>query len=138
MVAIPHKHGKRIVRVIKMSIDSDMEIIKSAIIYGDIGDAEKVIQRRIRNLGLILKRRSRPELQEYLEFLKALDSLLRSQITLEQFKSISGGIHGLENLLERQTGEHGYLPSLFYLLELAIDRYDVRFPEFDMKRCDDL
>ncbi|MCL4306870.1 MAG: hypothetical protein M1302_01165 [Candidatus Thermoplasmatota archaeon] len=121
-----------------MSIDSDMEIIKSAIIYGDIGDAEKVIQRRIRNLGIILKRRSRPELQGYLEFLKALDSLLRSQITLEQFKSISGGIHGLENLLERQTGEHGYLPSLFYLLELAIDRYDVRFPEFDMKRCDDL
>ena len=103
-----------------MSIDSDMEIIKSAIIYGDIGDAEKVIQRRIKNLGIILKRRSRPELQEYLEFLNALDSLLRSRITLEQFKSISGGIHGLENLLERHTGEHGYLPSLFYLLELSI------------------
>ncbi|EQB70430.1 MAG: hypothetical protein AMDU1_APLC00058G0027 [Thermoplasmatales archaeon A-plasma] len=138
MVAIPHKHGKRIVRVIKMSIDSDMEIIKSAIIYGDIGDAEKVIQRRIKNLGIILKRRSRPELQEYLEFLNALDSLLRSRITLEQFKSISGGIHGLENLLERHTGEHGYLPSLFYLLQLSIDRYNVRYPEFDMKRCDDL
>ncbi|MEM0157443.1 MAG: hypothetical protein QXN26_05200 [Thermoplasmataceae archaeon] len=121
-----------------MSIDSDMEIIKSAIIYGDIGDAEKVIQGRIRKLGVVLKRRNAPELQAYQDFLKALDSLLRSQMTLEQFKSVSGGIHGLENILERHTGEHGYLPSLFYLLQFSMDRYNVRFPEFDMKRCDDL
>ena len=121
-----------------MNIDSDMEIIKSALIYGDMDDAENIIQKRIVEMKFLLKRHKNQIYQSYLSFLQALDSLLRVQIDLESFKQQVGNIHGIENLLEGNAGEHGYLSSLFYLLQLSMDRYNVAYPKYDMKRCDDL
>ncbi len=123
---------------ISMNIDSDMEIIKSALIYGDMDDAENIIQKRIVEMKFLLKRHKNQIYQSYLSFLQALDSLLRVQIDLESFKQQVGNIHGIENLLEGNAGEHGYLSSLFYLLQLSMDRYNVAYPKYDMKRCDDL
>lgn len=123
---------------ISMNIDSDMEIIKSALIYGDLDDAENIIQKRIVEMKFLLKRRKNQICQSYLSFLQALDSLLKLQIDHESFKQQVGNIHGIENLLEGNAGEHGYLSSLFYLLQLSMDRYNVAYPKYDMKRCDDL
>lgn len=121
-----------------MNVDSDMEIIKSALIYGDIGDAESLIQARIRSFKLLAKHNRLGKYKAYSEFLHHLDDLLRGNVDLDQFKESVGNIHGIENLLEGSAGEHGYLPSLFYLLQLSLDRYNVRYPSYDMKRCDDL
>ena len=82
---------------------------------------------------IILKRRKNQICQSYLSFLQALDSLLRLQIDHESFKQQVGNIHGIENLLEGNAGEHGYLSSLFYLLQLSMDRYNVAYPKYDMK-----
>lgn len=121
-----------------MNIDSDMEIIKGAIIYGDMADAENIIQRRARQLKFLLKRHKDVRYQSYLSLLQSVDSFLRSEMTLDEFKEKVGNIHGIENLLEGDAGEHGYLASLFYILQLSKDRYNVAYPRYDMKRCDDL
>ena len=119
-----------------MGIDSNLEVIKSALIYGDVDDAMRLITRRKANLQRSVKK-GNVLAQKYLDLFDSLEKLLKGQMSLEQFKDAVGKIEGLENLLEDSTGEEGYLSSLFYLLQLSIDRYNIVYPSYDMKRCDD-
>lgn len=120
-----------------MPLISDLEIIKSAIIYGDLDDAMSIIRKRQESLAYYLKRDPKEKQVTYNGFLKSLESLLKGEITLDVFKEKVGSLQGLPELLDI-TGDPGeILDSLFYLLEYSIDRYNIRFPDYDGKRCDD-
>ncbi len=120
-----------------MPIISDLEIIKSAIIYGDLDDAMSIIRRRQKSLAFYLKRNPKPKTVLYSKFLESLDSLLKGEINLDTFKERIGNLQGLPELLD-MTGDTGeILDSLYYLLEYSLDRYNVKYPYFDGKRCDD-
>ncbi len=120
-----------------MPLISDLEIIKSAIIYGDIEDAMSVIRKRQESLSYYIKRNPKEKQITYSKFLKSLESLLRGESNLDAFRNEVTMLHGLPDLLD-MTGDAGeVLESFYYMLEYSLDRYDVRYPEYDGKRCDD-
>ncbi|MCL4336836.1 MAG: hypothetical protein M1129_00845 [Candidatus Thermoplasmatota archaeon] len=120
-----------------MPLISDLEIIKSAIIYGDLDDAMSVIRKRQESLSYYLKRNPKEKQVTYSKFLKSLESLLKGEINLDTFRNEVGALDSLPELLD-MTGDTGeILESLYYLLEYSLDRYDVRYPAYDGKRCDD-
>ncbi len=120
-----------------MPIISDLEIIKSAIIYGDIDDAMEIIKRRQISLSYYLKKNPREKHITYSIFLKSLESLLKGEISLDAFREKVGSLQGLTELMDLSGDTSEILDSLCYLLEYSLDRYNVRYPEFDGKRCDD-
>lgn len=120
-----------------MPILSDIEILKSAIIYGDLDDAMALIRKRKESLSYVQKRKPSQKVIEYSEFLDSLESLLRGEMTLEGFKSTLEGMHTIEALLDISGDETKLLDSLYYLLEYSLDRYNVSYPSYDGKRCDD-
>ncbi len=120
-----------------MPIISDMEIIKSAIFYGDLDDAMSIIRRRQKSLAFYLKKNPKPKNIIYAKFLEALDSLLKGEINLVTFKDKVNNLEGLPEIFDI-TGDTGeILDSLYYLLEYSLDRYNVKYPDYDGKRCDD-
>lgn len=120
-----------------MPIISDLEIIKSAIIYGDLDDAMEIIRRRQKSLSYYLKKNPKDKQATYSNFLSSLESLLKGEISLDAFREKVGSLHGLPELMDITGDTSEILDSLYYLLEYSIDRYNVRYPEFDGKRCDD-
>ena len=120
-----------------MPILSDIEIIKSAIIYGDLDDAMSVIRGRQKALAYALKKKPTEKVTEYSEFLKELESLLQGKLTLGEFRERTSRLQVLMDYLDITGDRENMLSSFYYLLEYSLDRYNVRYPEFDGKRCDD-
>ncbi|MCL5783209.1 MAG: hypothetical protein M1476_04790 [Candidatus Thermoplasmatota archaeon] len=120
-----------------MPIISDMEIIKSALIYGDIRDAFSVISNRKRLVQLSLKYQKSSKMDDFKSFLTSLEDLLKGEISLSDFRKKVSSLPGLGATLDLTGETDEYFESLYYLLELAIDRYDIRYPAYDGKRCDD-
>lgn len=120
-----------------MPIISDMEIIKSAIIYGDLDDAMAVITGRQKSLSYTLKKKPTEKATEYSEFLKNLERLLKGEMSLGDFKGSMGKLSKLLDYLDITGDRENFLASFYYLLEYSLDRYNIRFPMYDGKRCDD-
>lgn len=120
-----------------MPILSDMEMIKSAIIYGDLDDAMSLIRRRQRSLSYALKNKPTKKITEYSEFLTALENLLKGELALSDFKVEVDRLPDLMDSLDITGDRDNFLASFYYLLEYSLDRYNVRFPQYDGKRCDD-
>lgn len=120
-----------------MPLISDLEIIKSAIIYGDLDDAMSIIRKRQESLAYYLKRNPKEKHLIYSGFLKSLESLLKGEISLDAFKEAVGNLPELPKLMDMTGDSDELLNSFYYLLEYSLDRYNIRFPSYDGKRCDD-
>lgn len=120
-----------------MPILSDIEIIKSAIIYGDLDDAMSLIRGRLKSLSYSLKKNPTEKNVEYSKFLEALQKLLGGTMSLGEFRSVTEGLPNLQDMLDISGDNTRMMDSLYYLLEYSMDRYNVRFPDYDGKRCDD-
>lgn len=120
-----------------MPIISDMEIIKSAIIYGDLDDAMSLVNRKIKSLGYSLKRKPSVKISEYSTFLTSLKELLEGKLSLNQFRGSVDNLQTLKEELDLTGDSSEMMNSLYYLLEYSLDRYNVKFPNYEGKRCDD-
>lgn len=120
-----------------MPIISDMEIIKSAIIYGDLDDAMAVVKGRLKSLSYSLKGKPSRKKSEYSQFLSDLEKLLSGNISLDDFKGATEKLDTLMDSLDITGDRENFLASFYYLLEYSLDRYNIRYPSFDGKRCDD-
>lgn len=120
-----------------MPILSDIEIIKSAIIYGDLDDAMSVIRSRKKSLAYRLKHNPTEKTREYSRFLESLDELLRGNLSLDGFREAMGELPNMQAAMDITGDNTGMMDSLYYLLEYSLDRYNIRYPAFDGKRCDD-
>jgi hypothetical protein len=120
-----------------MLFTSDIEIIKSAILYGDMKDAMFIIDRRISSLNRYKSDRADRTKQSYAQFLKNLKNVLSGNLTVDEFKGIV-----VSNSLDAWFSpdpslRKEFLDSFSYFLRISMDRYDVRYPKYDEKRCDD-
>ncbi len=120
-----------------MPIISDLEIIKSAIIYGDLEDAMAVVRGRQKALSRSLKDNPSRKVSEYSQFLGDLEQLLKGNMPLAEFSESASKLTTLLDSLDITGDRENFLASLFYMLEYSLDRYNVRYPSFDGKRCDD-
>jgi hypothetical protein len=118
-----------------MNLNLDLEIIKSALLFGDVDDAMERLNKSISGIEYQNRVNREKRNMKELTFLNDLKLLLEGKISLDVFKSRidTSGID-LDN--SKLYGEDT-LQSLYYMLELVIDRYNIKFPSFDGKRCDD-
>jgi hypothetical protein len=118
-----------------MNLNLDLEIIKSALLFGDVDDAMERLNKSISGIEYRNRVTREKRNMKELAFLGDLKLLLEGRISLDDFKSRVDA-SGIDMDNSRLYGEDT-LQSLYYMLELVIDRYNIKFPSFDGKRCDD-
>ncbi len=121
-----------------MTIMSDLEILKSSLIYGEPEVAVKLIDRKEKKLKYLMRisRKPRPDLSDHLAMLECFKEIITGEIILEDFRERMSGIRSLVSLMP-PDGVDFALDNIAYTVQLAVDRYNIRYPKYDSKRCDD-
>ncbi|MCL4342144.1 MAG: hypothetical protein M1431_08650 [Candidatus Thermoplasmatota archaeon] len=121
-----------------MSMLSDFEVINSALIYGEPLVAVKLIERKTRELNNLKRMTGDPKRKydSHISLLELYGSAIRCDITLDEFSEKLEKIPNLKDTLEVENLDFA-IASISYYLRLALDRYNIRYPEYDSKRCDD-
>lgn len=115
----------------------DMEIVKSAILFGDVDDAYSRIKKSMERIEIYKRMTKSTKYDSYFHFLELLSELVKGSITIGDFKEKVSKIPSVDTMFDKSEEAESYLSSLMYFLEYCIDRYNIRYPSFDGKRCDD-
>ena len=122
--------------MIGMDLIGDLDIIKSALLMGDVEDALWKIRSSLKRLARRERTGRCGYCSAYRDLLESIDNYLRgtgSPIV------IRNNFHRpeLQTFFSEVNTDKLTDTYLFYL-EYASDRYAIAYPEFDQKRCDDL
>ncbi len=109
-----------------------MDIIRSALMAGEVDDAFKVIWNAINRIQYIKDTAKTDKYDVYLAFLNNLLEVIRGHKEAKSIELFVEQNPDLEKLIDPS-----FLEGFPYFLAYAMDRYNVRFPYFDGKRCDD-
>lgn len=109
-----------------------MDVVRSALLAGEIDDAYKVVFNAVRRLDLYRRSTGDRRYDVYFNFLTLLQDVLEGK---KGWKSISDYIRDNPDI--SKYVDSNFLSSFPYYLFYSVDRYNVRFPYFDGKRCDD-
>lgn len=121
-----------------MNVITDLEIVRSALMFGEIDDAESRIGRKILSYSTAFAITKKQKYEVALNLLRRIDDILKGK---EKYDSILGfaeqiGKAGFPQVGPDEASE--YLENFVYYLKIMIDRYSIKFPEFNAKRCSDL
>ncbi|HLH86060.1 MAG TPA: hypothetical protein VKU79_04270 [Thermoplasmataceae archaeon] len=121
-----------------MTIESDIEMIRSALLYGDADDAYRMITEAYERTRISLRYRATERLSSYNSFLQRLRDVLEGRLSIDGFRAYleHGGVMG--KLYRMPDEDRRIMEGFLYQVELSLDRYNIRYPRFDMKRCGDL
>lgn len=111
----------------------DLEIIESAVLSGEVDDAMNLIQKRKRDLPGIVNAYKNEKLRSHLKVLLGIEGYLEDH---ESFDSLLSIINS--NFVYDVDDREGFISNFMYQLYYSKDRYNIRFPHFDGKRCNDL
>ncbi|MHB1439855.1 MAG: hypothetical protein ACYCWK_03910 [Cuniculiplasma sp.] len=111
----------------------DLEVIDSAVLSGEIDDAVKLIRRKEKSLELSVNVSKNERSRGHLRVLNAILDFLEGKITIENVRKVMN-----ENFVYDVDDRQGFIENFLYHLYYAADRYDVKFPDFNGKRCGDL
>ncbi|MGC8608384.1 MAG: hypothetical protein ACP5UV_00760 [Thermoplasmata archaeon] len=115
-----------------MNADLNMDVIRSALLTGEIDDAFRVIWNAISRIQYLKSVNNTDKYDLYLAFLNRLLEIIKGQ---KKPSSIDDFIKQNPDL--SKMIDPSFLVGFPYFLAYTMDRYDVRFPYFDGKRCDD-
>lgn len=121
-----------------MSMLSDFEVINSALIYGEPLVAVRLIDRKTLELKNLKRMTGDPRRKygDHIRLLELYRSAISRDITVDEFSEKLSKIPNLKNILEIENLDFA-ISSISYYLRLSLDRYNIRYPEYDSKRCDD-
>ncbi|MHB8361804.1 MAG: hypothetical protein ACYDAO_03735 [Thermoplasmataceae archaeon] len=110
----------------------DIEIIKSALLFGEPSDAVKRIESRKKSIEKHVRMGGK-KYPEYLKFLQLLEDYLKGVISIDKLRDFLRA-----EILFPIEEYDSFVESFVYYCEYCRDRYNLRYPDFDGKRCDDL
>ena len=116
-----------------MNPQYDLEVIRSAILSGEIDDAAKLIQKNMKKYERAYNITKKEIFREHMSILNDMMLVLEGKKGTDELRD--------KMLKMRIYGEDDYeafVNSFIYILDYCLDRYNVRWPSFDGKRCDDL
>ncbi len=111
----------------------DLEIIESAVMSGEIDDAMNLIKRRKNFIQTEINISGSEKLRSHLKVLSSIESYLMDSEDFEKLKIVM-----YTNYVYGEEDKEGFLENFLYHLYYSKDRYNVRYPYYDGKRCDDL
>lgn len=112
-----------------MNTEDVIEIFKMAMVNGDVNNAYRVVEK---NMKLYAKR----GLKIREEFMQYLIEAMKGNITPEELYKIYSDEK--YNIFPYVRDYKGYVYSMVDTIMYSINRYNIRYPAFDGKRCDDL
>ncbi len=121
-----------------MNILTDLEIIRSAVLFGEIDDATSRITKREAKYRFSYSISHKEKYRAAADLLSKIRNILSGDAPIEsivEFASIIGS-YGFSQFEADAAME--YLSNLAYYLKITMDRYNVKLPVFDPKRCGDL
>ena len=121
-----------------MSMISDLEIIKSSMIYGEPSVTMNLIDRKISKLSYLLKfdSKKREYISEHIAMLQSFKKVLTGESNVQDLVGVLTGLKSLSSQISPDDMEFA-MNTLGYCIQIALDRYNIRYPVYDSKRCDD-
>ncbi|MGP6207100.1 hypothetical protein ACNF42_03580 [Cuniculiplasma sp. SKW3] len=116
-----------------MNPDYDIEVIRSSLYSGEIDDTVNFIKKSLIKYERVYKIEKNENFKKHINVLNGMMSVLEGKSTTVQLKNIMK-----ENYIYGEEDADKFLDSLIYIFDFCIDRYNIRWPSFDGKRCDDL
>lgn len=118
-----------------MNVVGDFEIIKTALLAGDIKDAMwkiKAARSRAESASQLTRKE---KYASYVHIMDTLSGVLTGKKTIPELRAVMKA----EHLVEFMPGVDAerFTDTFLFYLEYAMDRYNVNFPEYDEKRCAD-
>ncbi|MCL4348236.1 MAG: hypothetical protein M1159_03950 [Candidatus Thermoplasmatota archaeon] len=110
----------------------DLEIIKSALLYGEPADAMDRIESRMKRIKRLTDIGEK-QYTDHVLFLSKMKEYLQGNLS-------TSDLHDFlikKNIFQIDDYET-FVESFVYFCEYSRDRYNLKFPNYDSKRCDDL
>ena len=121
-----------------MNILTDLEIIRSAVLSGEISDAWSRIEKRIEKYRFAYSITHKERYKIAAEFLTHFKNILSGKDSIESLSYLASPIGSCGFSQFEEDAAREYLSNLAFYLRIMLDRYNVRMPAFDAKRCGDL
>ncbi len=112
-----------------MDINDVVEIFKSAIIQGDLNDAYNILER---NLNIY----TRKKWKRRSEMVSMLLKTIKNEITTDELENYLKNMK--HSFLKNIENYDEYMNSLMESVIYAKNRYNIKYPEFNSKRCNDI
>lgn len=121
-----------------MNVLTDLEIIRSAVLSGEVDDAWSRIKKRTGKYKFKFSLTHNEKYKVAADFLTQFGSILSGNAPVDSLTGMAASIGkcGFSQFGEDAATE--YLSNMVYYLRIMLDRYNVRMPAFDPKRCGDL
>lgn len=120
-----------------LKAELDIEIIKSALLAGEVDDAAKWIQKAMGNIEMYRRVTKKDKYDARYRFLSALNDFLEGKTSIEEFRTAIEKIPDVRGIFVDTDEFKSFIDSFLYYVQLTSDRYSIRLPDFDGKRCDD-
>ncbi|WP_337860064.1 hypothetical protein [Ferroplasma sp.] len=112
-----------------MNAEDVIEIFKMSVVNGDVNNAYSIVDK---NMKLYKKK----GLKNKEEFMQYLINTLKGEIDPEDLYKIYSD--DKYNIFPFIRDYKEYIFALVDIIKYSMNRYNIKYPEFDGKRCDDL
>jgi hypothetical protein len=121
-----------------MNILADLEIIRSALLSGEISDAWSRIRKQAEKyrFAYSITHNERYKIAE--ELLTNIGNILSGKGSVESLVDMAPIIGNCGFLEFDFDTAKEYLANLVFYMRIMLDRYNVKMPAYDAKRCGDL
>jgi hypothetical protein len=121
-----------------VNILTDLEIIRSAVLSGEINDAWSRIEKRTEKYKFAYSITHKEKYRIAAEFLSHIGNVLSGKDSIQSLPGMAATIGNCGFSQFDYDAAKEYLSNLAFYFLIMMDRYNVRMPAFDAKRCGDL
>ncbi|AKA48808.1 hypothetical protein IX51_06470 [uncultured archaeon] len=120
-----------------LKAELDVEVIKSALLAGEVDDAADWIRKAMHRIEIYRRVTKKSKYDARYRFLESLMGYLSGDFRLDELRKNIEKIPGVRDMFVDPEEFRTFLDSFLYYVQLSADRYNIRYPSFDGKRCDD-
>lgn len=118
-----------------MDVTGDFEIIRSALMMGDLNDAVWKIDSVIKKSENLHIFTGKSVYADYVKVMKTLKDVLKGDKTVREMRNMMTSDQFYSLYPGNETEK--FVDTFLFNLEFCLDRYNVKYPDYDEKRCDD-
>lgn len=120
-----------------LKVELDVEVIRSSMLAGEVDDAVAWIEKAIRNSEIYEKVTGKKKLVPRVSFLREVRRYLAGESSIAELREAIEKIPLIRSSVVEPDNFGEFLDNFLYIIQFAADRYNVKYPDFVGKRCDD-
>ncbi len=121
-----------------MNLLTDLEIIRSALLSGEIDDAVSRVDNRVKRYQSLYFLTKNMKYSVASDILSTILEVLKGKAPPDSVIKISDEVGDSMYTQFNIADSKEYFKNLVYYLQLMLDRYNIKYPVYDAKRCGDL